>query len=189
MQAVSTIAWPKGLSLKNESMVAQAFWVSTFSILTALGAQVQIPHNPVPFTLQTFFVLLSGAMLGKRNGCLSMALYLLFGAVGLPVFSGAGFGLARIIGPTGGYLLAFPVAAFFVGYFVPLRQEFLWVIGTMLFGLLIIFSLGTIQLNEVLIHNWRVSLQSGFLIFSWWDVVKLGAASSIFQYYRSRVKK
>ena len=86
-----------------------------FAALTAAGAQIEIPNSPVPFTLQTLFVLLSGALLGPRLGTVSMLAYLGAGAAGLPVFSSFGFGVARLLGPTGGYLLAFPAAAFVAG--------------------------------------------------------------------------
>ena len=112
--------------LGRQGTLAQALWIAGFAIATAVGARVEIPHQPVPYTLQTFFVLLAGALLGKRNGAVSQFLYLSMGLVGLPVFSAGGFGLAKILGPTGGYLLSFPVASFVVGYLVESRKEFLW---------------------------------------------------------------
>ena len=177
----------KYLSLTSDHALARAFWILTFAILTAVGAQIEIPHQPVPYTMQTLFVLLAGAVLGKRNGPISMGLYLSLGLVGLPVFSGAGFGLARILGPTGGYLLAFPIAAFVVGYLVPLRMNFGWILASMIVGLLIVFSLGTVQLNLVYMHDWTGAFASGFLIFSWWDAVKLVAAATIAWQYRKMI--
>jgi biotin transport system substrate-specific component len=178
----------KELSLPNERSLIQAFWVFTFALLTAVGSQVEIPNQPVPFTFQTFFVLLSGALLGKRAGAASMGLYIALGAVGLPLFSGGTFGLARIVGPTGGYLLSFPIAAFVVGYLVELRSEYWWMIISMFVGLLLIFSLGTLQLYFVYFHNWMNSFQAGFLIFSWWDMIKLVGAATIAHYYFRKVK-
>jgi len=153
--------------------------VLTFAALTAIGAQIEIPHTPVPFTLQTFFVLLSGALLGPWLGACSMIVYLAAGFAGLPVFSSMGFGLARIIGPTGGYLLAFPVAAFTVGYLAGRRPGLARLLLSMTAALLVIFSLGTLQLNLVWFHDWSLSFANGFLIFSWWDLVKLAGAASI----------
>ena len=94
---------------------SELFWVVSFSILTAISAQISIPIKPVPFTLQTMVVLLAGAFLGARNGAYSQVLYIFLGAIGLPVFAQTAdgtMGLARLIGPTGGYLLAFPIAAY-----------------------------------------------------------------------------
>jgi biotin transport system substrate-specific component len=101
--------------LRNERAYVRALWISAFAVLTAVGAQIELPYQPVPFTLQTFFVLLTGAFLGRYSGPASSLLYLLMGSVGLPVFSGGAFGLAKIAGPTGGYLLAFPVATAVIG--------------------------------------------------------------------------
>jgi biotin transport system substrate-specific component len=157
----------------------QAAWIAGFAALTALGAQIEIPHQPVPYTLQTLFVLLSGAVLGRRNGALSQLLYVALGMSGVPVFSSWGFGLARVLGPTGGYLLAFPVAAFAVGYLVREHRGFFRVLASMIVGLGIIFSLGTLQLNFVYFHDWSLAFSNGFLIFSWWDVVKLFAAATV----------
>jgi biotin transport system substrate-specific component len=79
--------------------------------LTAVGAYIIIPIGPVPITLQTFFVLLSGRLLGKKYGVLAQITYLLLGAFGLPIFSGGQGGLGIIAGPTGGFLISFAAAA------------------------------------------------------------------------------
>jgi biotin transport system substrate-specific component len=150
-----------------------------FAALTAAGAQVEIPHSPVPFTLQTFFVLLTGAVLGPRVGALSMLAYLGAGALGMPVFSSLGFGLARLIGPTGGYLLAFPVAAYTVGALAGDRPSFGRLALSMGAALLVIFACGTLQLRLTLVQDWPSAIAGGFLIFSWWDMVKLAGAASI----------
>ncbi len=93
--------------------------VALGAVLVALAAQVAVPlpGTPVPMTLQPMAVLLVGGLLGARLGALSMILYLTMGAAGLPVFTPTVplFGIARLLGPTGGYLLAYPVAAWAVG--------------------------------------------------------------------------
>ncbi len=166
-------------SSAKTTVMTQFLWIVGFAALTAVGSQVEIFHVPVPFTLQTFFVLLSGAVLGKRNGFISQMLYIVAGACGVPVFSHFGFGFARLIGPTGGYLLGFPVAAFVVGYLIGQRPNFLRSTIAMLVGSFVIFSFGTLQLNFVYFHNWSEAFVNGFLIFSWWDGVKIIAASAI----------
>lgn len=93
-------------------------WVVGFALALTAAAQVTIPlpGTPVPFTLQPLVVVLAGLMLGPVAGAASMILYLFAGAVGLPVFSPVGApGILRFIGPTGGYLVAYPVAAWAAG--------------------------------------------------------------------------
>ena len=91
--------------------------VAAFVLATAVGAKVAIPlpGTPVPFTFQVVFVILAGALLGPRLGATAQIAYVALGVAGAPVFA-AGGGLAYLLGPTGGYLLAFPLAAFTVGF-------------------------------------------------------------------------
>lgn len=166
-------------SATEGSVVTQAAWVAGMALLTAIGAQIEIPHHPVPFTLQTLVVLLAGGLLGARNGFLSMSVYLIAGIAGLPVFSQFGFGLAKIMGPTGGYLLAFPVAAFLIGTLTARRHEIWWTALSLFAGLVVIFTLGTVHLAVTYAPSWSEAFGAGFLIFSWWDVMKLAAATSI----------
>src|SRR5262245_34514695 len=98
--------------------VVTAFGVIGFAAALAAASQVSIPlpGTPVPLTLQPMLVILAGMWLGPRAGAASMALFLAAGAVGAPVFSPGGApGLARFLGPTGGYLLAYPAAAWLAG--------------------------------------------------------------------------
>jgi biotin transport system substrate-specific component len=174
----------KTLVQTDNKFLTTVFWTSTFTLLTAVAAQIEIPFQPVPFTLQTLFVLLAGAMLGARRGMMSMVSYLALGVIGLPVFAGGALGFAKLIGPTGGYLLSFPIAAFLVGYMSRRRTDYWWMVVTMVAGSVVIFALGTIQLNLVYFHDWAHSISAGFLIFSVWDIVKITAASTIAFYYR-----
>ena len=183
MSIISNNIILKELNLRNEKTIAKAFWIFSFAILTAIGAQIEIPHQPVPFTMQTFFVFMSGALLGKRSGAASMILYLILGSLGLPVFSSGAFGLLKIFGPTGGYLLAFPIAAYIIGYLIEIRKEYWWIVFLMFVGSFIIFSIGIIQLNFVYFHDWNRSFQAGVLIFSLWDIVKIIGASAVTYYY------
>ncbi len=97
-----------------------ALWVIGSALFTGLMAQVAIPlpFTPVPLTGQTLGVLLSGAVLGSRRGFAGQLLYLAAGAVGMPVFAGGTAGAARLLGPDGGYLFAFPIAAGLLGWLV-----------------------------------------------------------------------
>jgi biotin transport system substrate-specific component len=91
--------------------------VFAFSLLVAACAQFAIHIGPIPITGQTFAVLLTGALLGSRLGAAAIIVYLIEGAVGLPFFAEGAGGLLRFIGPTGGYLVAFPAAAYITGAF------------------------------------------------------------------------
>ncbi len=165
----------------QSSVLTQTLWIVAFAAATAIGARVEIPHYPVPFTLQTIFVLLAGAFLGARNGAISQLLYLAVGALGAPVFSsGGGLGLVKLFGPTGGYLLAFPVAAAMVGYLTQQFKSYPAIVVSMFVGLLVIFASGTLHLNAFYLHDFTTAFTSGFLIFSWWDVLKLFAAATIY---------
>lgn len=177
--SVTKTAGVKDIHLVHSGLLSGSLKVLLFAGLTAVGAQIEIPNVPVPFTLQTLFVLLSGALLGGRLGAVSMGVYLLAGAAGLPVFSSFGFGVARLLGPTGGYLLAFPLAAFVAGSLSGTKPGVVRLALSMVAALLIIFSVGTVQLYLVYTHDWSAAFGSGFLIFSWWDLVKLTAAVSV----------
>src|SRR6478735_2827010 len=91
--------------------------VIAFSLFNALAAQIAIPIGPVPITMQTFAVTLTGALLGSRLGAAALIAYLIEGASGLPFFAHGGAGFGYLLGPTGGYLISFPAAAYITGAF------------------------------------------------------------------------
>lgn len=117
------------------------------SALLALSAKIQVPFWPVPMTMQTYVVLVLGMALGSRLGAATVALYLAEGATGLPVFAGTpekGLGLAYMMGPTGGYLLGFLVAATLVGWLAERGWDRGWsrALGAMVVGHAAIFLFG-----------------------------------------------
>jgi len=123
------------------------------AVLTAAAAQVSVPlpFTPVPFTLQPMVVLLGGAALGPRLGALSQILYLAAGAAGLPVFAASATlpqGIARLVGPTGGYLLSYPLAAFVTGLLAErgFDRRYLTSVLAMFAGLAVIFAGGVLWL-------------------------------------------
>jgi len=157
--------------------------VASFTALTALGAFVWIPlpFTPVPITLQTFFVLLGGAILGRRLGASSQLLYLGLGGLGLPIFAGvSGGGLSRLVGPTGGYLIGFVLAAYLVGRMAKKKKANLWSLMLIMgVGEGIILFLGTLWLACVLRIGMGQSLYLGLIPFLPGDMVKLAAAASV----------
>ncbi|MGQ9511418.1 MAG: biotin transporter BioY [Thermaceae bacterium] len=133
--------WPK------RTLARDAVLVLAGSLFVALMAQISIPlpFTPVPITGQTLGVLLVGAALGSRLGFLALLAYLVEGGLGLPFFAGGASGVTRFFGPTGGYLLAFPLAAGLVGLLVErfgADRSFLLTLVAMLLGNLLIYALG-----------------------------------------------
>jgi biotin transport system substrate-specific component len=133
-----------GVALAPLDRTRSVSLVVAFSLLTALAAQIAIPIGPVPITMQTFAVLLTGALLGSRLGAAAMIVYLIEGASGLPFFSAGRGGILHLLGPTGGYLVAFPAAAFITGAFAEngWDKRFLSAVAAMFVGSLIILLSG-----------------------------------------------
>jgi biotin transport system substrate-specific component len=150
---------------------------SLLASLTAVGAQIQIPIGPVPIVLQNLFVLLAGLLLGPRWGLTSIAVYVLVGACGAPVFAGGKGGLAAFAGPTGGYLLGYILAALVVGWIACRRQQRMSLdILAVISGSLLIYALGVPWLKWVTAWPWEKALMLGMLPFIPGDAVKAAAA-------------
>ena len=152
-----------------------------FAAAVAAASQIAIPlpFTPVPITLQPMLVILAGMMLGPIPGAASMLLYLAAGATGLPVFTPVGApGIARLFGPTGGYLIAYPVAAFVAGALVTRLPSLLgrWFAG--LAGVAVIYLGGTAQLS-VLGGGFEQAVRLGVLPFALFDVAKAFVAALI----------
>lgn len=148
--------------------------------LVALLSQIELPLHPVPLTLQTLGVLLVGAALGWRRGVAALGLYVAAGAAGLPIFSGGGAGLAKLTGPTGGYLLGFVVAAALVGYLAERYALDRSLPGTalaMLLGTAVIYALGLGGLHLSLGLSGSALLTAGLTPFLLGDALKLGLAA------------
>ena len=148
------------------------------AVLVAAAAQVSVPlpGTPVPMTLQPMAVLLVGGLLGAPLGAWSMLLYLAMGATGLPVFTPTGplVGLARLLGPTGGYLLAYPIAAYAVGRFSAPGVSEPWFRAALgvLVGIVLIHVGGLAQL-AILTGNVSAAARFGTLPFMLGDLLKI----------------
>jgi biotin transport system substrate-specific component len=151
--------------------------------LTALSAQLawQAPWSPVPYTGQTAAVLLVGTALGWRLGLASMALYVLAGVVGAPIFAEQAHGLDQLLGYTGGYLAGFVVAATLVGRLAeagwdrsPVRAA-----GLMVLGNLVIYAIGVPVLALVLNLSAADAIWNGALVFVPWDAFKVVVAAGL----------
>ena len=149
--------------------------------LVAIAAQIAIPlpGTPVPMTLQPLAVLLVGGMLGPRLGAGSLVLYLTLGAAGLPVFTPFGApGLGRLLGPTGGYLLAYPIAAYAVGRLAGDGRRWARLAVAVLTGLALIHLGGLAQLL-IITHSLHDAARLGTWPFLLGDLGKLIIAGAI----------
>jgi biotin transport system substrate-specific component len=158
--------------------VAQVF---AFAAAAALAAQVAvpIPGTPVPLALAPMAVVLAGLWLGPRAGAASMALYVLAGAAGLPVFAPVGLpGIARLLGPTGGYLLAYPLAAAVAGFVSQRFPQAAGRIAAAALGMVVIHAGGVAQL-ALLTGSVSAAAALGSAPFLIADAVKAVAAGLI----------
>ncbi|WP_425146019.1 biotin transporter BioY [Deinococcus sp.] len=165
---LSQLAFPKS------SLLTQTLLVLGGAALVALLSQLQVQKDPVPWTMQTFGVLLVGAALGWKRGGLALLVYLLAGAAGLHVFAGGKFGFG---GPSSGYLLGFVAAAALVGWLVQrfgLDRGFVGTTLAMLAGNAVIYALGLPWLGHALpaLHG-QALLNAGLIPFLLWDAAKL----------------
>ena len=152
------------------------------SLFVALCARVTVPlpFTPVPLTLQNFAVVLVGLVLGSRRGSIALTLYLAEGALGLPVFSAGLSGVARLLGPTGGYLMAYPVAAFVSGWIAE-RGARSFRRGTVaaVAGELVLFAAGLAWLTLWTHGSWYQAAHFGLYPFVFAEVAKVMAAAGL----------
>ncbi len=160
------------------------------SLVVALLAQLRVPlpFTPVPITGQTLGVTLVGATLGPRLGFLALLAYLVEGVVGAPVFAGGTAGIASILGPTGGYLIAYPISAALVGFLVErvgCDRQFFKMYGAMVLSSLVIFGLGTAWLGMWLTQAGRYAgladlMMKAVIPFIPGDLIKSCISASLF---------
>src|SRR5881392_3302886 len=170
-----------GVAFAPLDLVRQVGLVIGFSLLTALSAQVVIPIGPIPITGQTFAVLLTGVLLGSRLGALAMIAYLIEGASGLPFFALGHFGLATLLGPSGGYLIAFPAAAFVTGAFAEhgWDRRFFSAAAAMAIGSVIIMLSGWLWYSFVVHTSPLLMLFDTVLKFVPGDIIKICLAAAV----------
>jgi biotin transport system substrate-specific component len=176
-------------SRANHALATRIAAMLFIAALTAAAGQVSVtlPFTPVPLTLQPMVVLLGGAALGSRLGLTSQALYLAAGMAGLPVFAASPIlpqGAARLLGPTGGYLMAFPFAAFVAGWLAErgFDRRYLTSVVAMAAGLAVLFAFGVAwyafaaQPSPV---GLRAAIATGLVPHLLPDIIKLFAAAAV----------
>src|SRR5688500_19037659 len=173
-------------SRTDMSTAIRAAAVLFVTVLTIVAAQVSVPlpFTPVPFTLQPMIVLLGGAALGARLGMSAQVLYLALGIAGLPVFAASPIlpqGFGRLLGPTGGYLMTYPIAAFLTGYLAQrgLDRRYLTSVIAMVAGLSIIFAGGVLWLAFGAHLGLAGAVRTGLIPFIPADIVKVLLAATV----------
>jgi biotin transport system substrate-specific component len=173
-------------SRADVSPAIRAAAVLFVTVLTIVAAQVSVPlpFTPVPFTLQPMIVLLGGAALGARLGMSAQVLYLALGIAGLPVFAASPIlpqGFGRLLGPTGGYLMTYPIAAFVTGYLAQrgLDRRYLTSVIAMVAGLSIIFTGGVLWLAFGAHAGLATAVRTGLLPFIPADIIKVLLAATV----------
>ena len=163
-------SWPRAVTVPLAVLI--------FALLTALSARVSVPLGvtPVPMTLQTLVVLLAGALLGPVAGAASQLAYLGLGIAGVPVFAFGGAGLPWIFGATGGYLMAFPMAATLTGWIAGQGRETGRTLSALLAGTVIIFALGSAWLAVVTNMDARAVFTAGVQPFLPGAAIKIAIA-------------
>jgi biotin transport system substrate-specific component len=167
---------------RTPTLVRHVTLIVLGAAFVALCAQVYIPTLPVPFTGQTFGVLLVGGALGFRRGVLALLLYLLIGAVGLPVYAQGKAGLAIVQGASGGYIVGFVIAAAIVGRLAELGwdRKIGGSIAAMAIGTAVIYAIGVPWLKVTTGMTWEMAVAEGMTKFLLWDTAKLAVAAGIF---------
>ena len=155
--------------------------VIVFSLFIAAAAQFAIHIGPIPITGQTFAVLLTGALLGSRLGAAAVIAYLIEGAIGLPFFAGGAAGIVRFFGPTGGYLVAFPAAAFVTGAFAEhgWDKNYPQAVVAMAIGSVIVFLGGWAWYSVLTSTPPLAAFQITVLPYLLGDVIKIALAAAV----------
>ena len=165
--------------------------VTFFILATTLGAYIRIPvpGTPVPITLQTFFVVLSGAVLGARLGLFSQLGYVFLGLIGLPVFQGHSFGIMHIFGATGGYMMGFMAASFLIGKMLEKESRNLFkILASFAIGSVVLYTLGTLWLMLIYRISFINAIAIGVLPFLTIELAKIFLAAVVYSKISHRSK-
>jgi biotin transport system substrate-specific component len=169
--------WP----VRGASRILRAVLLAVLgSAFLTLSAKLQVPFYPVPMTMQTLVVLLIGLAFGAGLGAATVLLYLAEGALGLPVFAGTpekGIGLAYMLGPTGGYLVGFVLAAAITGWIAERRRDATGLAAAVVAGTIAIYAPGVLWLAHIV--GFERALELGLVPFVWGDLLKAGLAFAL----------
>lgn len=170
-----------GITIRAKELSLIAIFVS----LMCIGSQIIIPLGPIPFTLQLLFVFLTGYFFDPRKAFAIQMIYILLGVIGLPVFAGFSGGIVHILGPSGGFLVSFPLAAICIS-FLKFKKGFSDYSSGLL-GLCVIYSIGWIWLG-IYTESLLLSFKVGVLPFILFDLIKMVISIYLKKLIESRLK-
>ena len=176
----------KGTRLNTKDMVIIAMFTAVICVLS----QISIPVQPIPFTLGLFAIFLTGALLSPRNALLAALVYLLLGAVGLPVFVGFKGGPGALVGMTGGYLMAYPLMAFItaLSYKLAKKYKVIALAVGMVISLLLCYLIGTAWFTYITDNTFYTALTLCVFPFVVFDLLKIALAISLGTVLRAVLK-
>lgn len=163
--------------------------MSLFAAIIAISSLIVIPIGAVPISLQSLAIMVTGLCLKPKEATGSVAVYILLGSVGLPIFAGGSSGIGALVGPTGGYIFGFLAGVFVISYMV--RKEYNWkkaLLGLLLGGLVLVYGFGVSWLAYQTKMPFVKALQVGMLIFIPGDLVKVGIALVLGQRLQRHIK-
>lgn len=144
-----------------------------FAAMTAILSQISIPFpGGVPLTLQLLAVSLSGIVLGSKKGFISISVYIILGAIGLPVYAGFSGGFQNIVGPTGGFLITFPIVTFIVGFVSEKTSNTFLIFLSTILGIIVNYTVGTLVFSAVTGSSIAISLTYCVIPFIFTDLIK-----------------
>lgn len=163
----------QNILLQNKPLSLNVLIVFLGSVLIALGSQISIPWQPIPFTLQSFFVVLMGLTLGSKRASYAVVLYLFEGALGLPVFAEWSGGMHVLLGASAGFLFGFIPAAFLSGWLMEkgFAKSYITIALAGLLSTMVVFSAGVIHLQAFI--GWHQAIALGVLPFLVTEPLKL----------------
>ena len=162
---------------KQRSALLNMVFTAMFTAIIAVCSMISIPVGEVPITLQTFAVCIAAALLGRKRGTLSVLIYILLGAVGVPVFSGMTGGIGVLAGPTGGYIIGFLPAAVIIGSAAErFERKALPLAAAMIIGVLVCYAFGTVWFMVVMKWGIVETLAACVLPFIIPDAIKIALA-------------
>ncbi|MBU6313641.1 MAG: biotin transporter BioY [Actinomycetales bacterium] len=174
--SLRTFLLPRTSALSNSVLIVGG--VIFISALAQIA--IPVPGSPVPVTGQTLGVLLVATTYGASLGCATFALYLLAGIAGAPVFAGQSYGIEKIVGATGGYLVGMFIATYFLGVLAHKRldQRFITALPSMLVGTLTTFTFGLLWLHQFTGQSWAWTINAGLTPFIVGEVIKIAIAGT-----------